>query len=233
MLQRLALPLAILPLACSAPRTPPVPVDEVAVREGLNDNFLAEDLDVDSYVARFERESREVAQHHRAIVEALELRAGMDVADVGTGTGLFLPSLSREVTDGRVYAVDISEPFLDHIRERARSEGLDNVVPVLASERSCNLPERSVDVVFACDTYHHFSYPRTTLHSILLALRPGGRLVLVDFVRIPAVPREWILDHVRAGEQQVRAEVEAAGFRFDRALEIEGLEENYALQFVR
>src|SRR5690606_28394541 len=95
------------------------------------------------------------------------------------------------------------------------------------------LPKASIDVIFVCDTYHHFSHPESTLASLHRALRPGGRLVVVDFERIPGVSREWLLDHVRAGKEVFRAEIEAAGFVLDREVEIAGLEENYCLTFTR
>lgn len=82
-----------------------------------------------------------------------------------------------------------------------------------------------------CDTYHHFEYPRATLASIRRALRPGGRLVVIDFERIPGKTRPWLLSHVRAGKAVFRGEVEKAGFAFVREAEIEGFRENYFLLF--
>lgn len=237
----LALLLAPWPAACTAttPETatapaPAAPAEEESVKPGINEGFLAEDLDVDSYVQRFEVESREIAASHRAILAALGVRPGMDVADVGAGTGLFLEGLSRAAgPEGSVRAVDISPRFVEHLRGRAADEGLENVEVVLCSERSAELPESSVDLIFVCDTYHHFEYPRSTLASLYAALRPGGSMVVIDFERIPGVSREWLLDHVRAGKEVFRSEIEEAGFLFVRELEIEGLEENYALLFER
>ena len=86
--------------------------------------------------------------------------------------------------------------------------------------------------MFVCDTYHHFTYPRTELASLHRALRPGGRLVVVDFERVEGVSSDWVLEHVRAGKEAVRAEIEAAGFTFlDQPAT--GLEENYCVRFRR
>jgi SAM-dependent methyltransferase len=74
--------------------------------------------------------------------------------------------------------------------------------------------DASADLAFVCDTYHHFEYPHATLASIYQAVRPGGGLVLIAFVREPGVSREWILSHVRGGRDDFRREIEQAGFVF-------------------
>src|SRR5947209_3814252 len=83
----------------------------------------------------------------------------------------------------------------------AQDKGLQNIVGVVCTADSVKLPPGSVDLVFICDTYHHFEYPRRTMASIHQALKPAGQLVLVDFKRIPGVSREWVLGHVRAGQE--------------------------------
>ncbi|MFN9756704.1 MAG: class I SAM-dependent methyltransferase, partial [Planctomycetota bacterium] len=98
------------------------------------------------------------------------------------------------------------------------------------TERDVALPAGSCDVVFACDTYHHFQYPRATLGSIHRALRPGGMLCIVDFERIEGTSRQWLLDHVRCGRETVVEEVTAAGFDLVAVVPL-GLEENYFLRF--
>lgn len=205
---------------------------EASVKPGINDNFLDPELDVDRYVKRFETESREVFAHRSRIARAVGLQPGMAVADVGAGTGIFVDFFARDVTaTGKVYAVEIAEKFVERLRERVRTRGLSQVEPVLCTERDVNLPPASVDVVFTCDTYHHFEYPRSTLASIHRALRPGGHFVIVDFERIPGESREWILGHVRCGKATVIAEVEAAGLRFVGEAAIDGLAENYFITF--
>jgi ubiquinone/menaquinone biosynthesis C-methylase UbiE len=229
------------PVGCapSAPTPDPAPAlpaaaAEPAVPAGINDAFLAPDVDVARFAEVFETESREVFAQRHAIVAALELEPGMAVADVGAGTGAFLGPLAATVgPDGRVWAVDISPRFVEHLRTRAARDGLSQVRVVRATDRSAELPDGSVDVVFICDTYHHFEYPLETLASLHRALRPGGALVVVDFEREPGVSREWILDHVRAGKLTFVREIEAAGFRLEREIEGLGLKDNYVLRFRR
>ena len=226
--------LVIGPACASSSEAPTASAAEESVKPGCNESFLAEDLDVDSYVDRFEGESREVAVLRDEIVAALDLQAGMSVADIGAGTGLNLAPLAAAVgPGGKVWAVDISPRFITHLEQRIADEHLTWAEALLCDERSAELPEASVDRILICDTYHHFEYPRSTLASLHAALRPGGQLLLIDFERIPGVTRDWLLDHVRAGKDVFRSEIEEAGFEFVEEVEIDGLVENYVLRFER
>ena len=205
---------------------------EASVRPGINDNFLKADLDVDQWLGRFEVESREVFAAREQVIEACAIGRGARIADIGAGTGFFARLFSERVgREGWVFAVDISPRFLEHIRDRAADEGVVNMSGILCSDRSANLPPSSVDFVFACDTYHHFEYPSSTLASIHRALRDGGQLIVIDFEKIPGQTREFLMSHVRAGKQQVRGEIVAAGFEFVEEVTIDEFRENYMLRF--
>lgn len=207
--------------------------EEQSVKPGINTNFLDPNLDVDKYVKRFETESREVFAKRTAIARAVGLKPGMAVADVGAGTGLFLDFFARDVTEtGKVYAVEISPKFVENLKARAKVRNQPMVETVLCTDRDVSLPAASVDAVFTCDTYHHFEYPSATLASIHRALRPGGSLVIVDFERIPGKTRQWLLDHVRCGKEQVVREVTDAGFVLEEEVPL-GFDENYFLRFRR
>lgn len=226
------IPLLLALAACASVES--APVEETSVKPGINESFLSADLKVDTYVERFEGESREIARSMGAIAAFCGLQPGVTIADVGAGTGLFEPIFEQAVGPfGKVYAVDLSEAFLGHLAARDAAEGWQRVEIVACTERSVELSARSVDVLFLCDTYHHFEYPQSTLASIRKALKPGGLLVIVDFERIEGVSSEWLLGHVRAGKEVFRAEIEAAGFRFLDEPEVPGLEENYLLRFRR
>jgi ubiquinone/menaquinone biosynthesis C-methylase UbiE len=205
---------------------------EQSVRPNINENFLDANLDVEQWLSRFEGESREVFAGRDGVVQACGIKPGASVADIGAGTGLYTMLFAKAAgPEGWVYGVDISARFLEHLNQRADNRGVKNITAVLGSQRSVNLPPDSIDLAFVCDTYHHFEYPRSMLRSLHRGLRDGGHLIIVDFERVPGESREWILNHVRAGKEDVRREVEAAGFEFVEEVEIASFQENYFLRF--
>lgn len=204
------------------------------VPKGINDNFKDPELKVDEWLARFEVESREVYGARKAVLKACEIKPGQRIADVGAGTGFYSRIFAKTTGwDGWVYSVDIAPKFLQHIAERATNDGIENLTTVLGTDVSIRLPPESVDLVFICDTYHHFESPQQSLSSVFRALKPGGRLILIDFNRIPGVSRDWLIGHVRAGKEVFQAEVIAAGFEFNDEVKVEGFEENYLLRFAK
>jgi predicted methyltransferase len=204
------------------------PAQEKSVRPGINKSF--ENPDLPEWIQKFEGESREIAAHAKEIVAACKLKPGMVVADVGAGTGLFTRKFAAEVGDkGKVLAVDIAPAFLRHIEKTCQDAKLKNVQTVLCDQISTKLPRDSVDLVFICDTYHHFEFPQRTLQSIHDALRPGGQIVLIDFHRITGKSSEWVLGHVRAGQEVFVREITSAGFKVKGEERI--LRENYFVRF--
>jgi alpha-galactosidase len=158
-----------------------------------------------------ERCGRDAEQKPQKLVEAIGLKPGMTVADVGTGSGYMLPYLSRAVgPKGRVLAEDIFSDVVARARRKAENARLTNVTIILGSATSANLPEHEVDVAFLLNTYHHFDSPESMLASIRNALRENGRLAVVDLHRRP---EEGAHAHARASQSEFIREIEAAGFR--------------------
>jgi len=186
--------------------------------------------DYRSWLGILERPGRELYDRREDVVRTLNLRTGMRIADIGAGTGLYTRLFAREVGgEGRVYAVDVAESFVSSILREARAQGLQNVIGVVNSQATTGLPDDSVDLVFLADTYHHFERPMDMLASIYRALRPGGELAIIDFHRDPASSSPWVMQHTRAGRDEVRQEVELAGFRY--AGEETFLRGNFFLRF--
>ena len=202
---------------------------EKSVRPGINDSF--KDPNVKEFVERFEIESREVFAKRDEILKACGIKEGQTLADIGAGTGLFTRMFSKAVgSDGRVIAVDISENFLSHIQKTSRELNLRNIDTLLCKPDSTELVPESVDVAFICDTYHHFEFPNKTMTSLLGALRPGGRVVLIDFKRIRGESTDWTMSHVRAGQEVFEGEILEVGFR--KVAEYKDiLKENYMVVF--
>jgi FkbM family methyltransferase len=216
--------LAILLLAVVLPAS----AQDKSVRPGINKPF--ENPDVKEFVGKFEGESREVYTQRKGIVAACKLKPGMAVADIGAGTGLFTRLFANEVGEkGKVYAVDIAPKFIEHTEKTCKDEGLKNVVGVVCTADSAKLPAQSIDVAFVCDTYHHFEFPFKTLASIHEALRPGGQLIIIDFHRIEGKSSEWVLGHVRAGQEVVTKEITSSGFKLLGEKKL--LKENYFVRF--
>ena len=201
---------------------------EKSLCPGINKSY--ENPSVKEYVGRFEVESREVFAHRKEIVAACHLKPGMVIGDIGAGTGLFTRLFSPEAgSAGQIYAVDITPKFLEHIKKTCEEAGLRNVKTVLCTPDSVQLPPRSIDLAFLCDTYHHFEFPQKTMASIHRAIRPGGQLVVVEFCRIQGKTPEWLMKHVRAGQEVFAHEIESAGFQ--QVDECKFLKENYFLRF--
>jgi SAM-dependent methyltransferase len=178
----------------------------------------------------FERPGREVFDQRFQIVHALRPYDGMRIADIGAGTGLFTVLFARAVgPQGVVYAIDTSPEFVAGIEARAREYRVANIVPLVNTQQDTLLEPGSIDLAFLSDTYHHLEDPGAMLDSIYRALVRYGALVIVDFHRRPGFSSPWVMGHVRAGMEQVIAEVEGAGFRLVESRNL--LRENFFLRF--
>lgn len=157
-----------------------------------------------------ERPTREREERTDLLLASLDLEPDDVVVDLGAGTGYFTLPIARRLTRGRALAVDLQPEMLAIIRERAAAEGLDNVELVHASAQDPGLAPDTVDWVLMVDAYHEFSRPREVMRAIFLALRPGGRVALVEYrAEDPAVPIKRL--H-KMSEAQARRELEAVGF---------------------
>ena len=204
---------------------------EESVNPGINSPFQ-NDPNVDFFIKTFEGEDRAIFAHRLEILDALHLEPGTDIADIGAGTGFFSRMFANAVgPKGTVYAVDIADNFIEHIEKTAKEEKLQNLKAILCDERSTKLKKASVDIVFICDTYHHFEFPFDTMASIYDALRPGGQVVIVDFERIQGVSNDWTLNHVRCGKGTVTEEVKDAGFDFVE--EVPMMDHQYVIRFTK
>lgn len=157
---------------------------------------------------------RDATENPGLLIREMMLQPGMTVADIGTGVGYMLPFLSRRVgASGRVIGEDIYDDFLAAAKQRAENQKLQNVSFVKGTETDCKLPEGQIDMVLALDVYHHFDYPEKMLASIHKALRPDGKLVVVEYYkRESAMPNGKALTHIRLDMPDVIKEIEANHF---------------------
>jgi len=206
----------------------PLAAEEGAKPE-INRPYVA-NTDVAAWNRAFESERREVYVKRDEIVAATGAKPGMTVADIGAGTGLFTMLFANAVKPGgSVVAVDISPAFVEYIQETAKKRRMRNVTAVLGNGSDVGLPEASMDLAYLSDVYHHFEHPEETLASIRKALKPGGRMVVIDYERIPGKTSKARIEHVRVDKQQAIREIEAAGFKLLEQKKL--MRENYFLVF--
>jgi ubiquinone/menaquinone biosynthesis C-methylase UbiE len=163
----------------------------------------------------FDRPKRDQEEKPELLMSALQLRRGATVADVGSGTGYFTWRLAQQVgPKGKVYAVDVQQSMLDLTRKTVAAHKLANVEYVLATDTGTRLPERSVDLVFIAYAYHEFGDPDAVMASIRRALKPGGRVVILEYAKesniAPASPLH------KMSFEEIRREIEPMGFVVDQ-----------------
>jgi predicted methyltransferase len=213
-----------------------IPITQAAVPEqnanpGINKHY--DGARYDEWVEVFESPQREIFDRRHDIVRALDLKQGMNVADIGAGTGFFSRLFAPLVgPQGVVYAVDIVPDFIASIEQLSREKHISNIRTVLNNDHSAMLPDNSIDLAFLCDTYHHFEYPQNMLASIYRALKPGSELVIIDYRKVAGHSNAWVMAHVRADKARVIKEVEASGFAY-KGEENQLLASNYFLRFTR
>ena len=161
-----------------------------------------------------ERQEREQEENTTQLLKNLAIQPGMVIADIGAGSGYHSTLLSKLVGNGKVYAVDVEPEMIAYLTDRIKREGKKNIIPVLGTEKAVSLPANSIDMMLLVDVYHEFSFPYEMARSMLEVLKPGGKLVLVEFrAEDPNVPIKAI--H-KMSEQQAVKEFKAAGFLVEK-----------------
>lgn len=201
MTSRLAL-LAWASAACGAPRdTAPAPAHD----HGHHGTFAG----AEHWAQRFDDPARDAWQRPDEVLRALDLAPSMTVADVGAGTGYFAVRLARAVPDGAVIATDLEPDMVRYLDERAAREQLPNLRAVRATPTDTGLAPGSVDAILVVHVWHHLADRVAYARQLAAALRPGGRLFIVDFdlVGERGPPRE-----LRVSAEAIVAELAGAGF---------------------
>lgn len=164
-----------------------------------------------------ERSEREIEELPEAALDAIGIKEGMTVADIGAGVGYFTVRLGKRVgPQGKVFAVDVQPEMLAILRQRAKKSNLTNVSTILSSESDPKIAPGSCDLILLVDVYHEFSQPQRMLQRIRQALKPEGRLVLLEYRKEdPHIP---IRAEHKMSVEEVRTEVQAEGFRLEKVL---------------
>lgn len=174
-----------------------------------------------------ERPSRETEEQPAKTVEKLDLKPDDVVADIGAGSGYFSFRMAAKVSEGKVYAVDIQPEMLDAIAFLKEENKITNVETILGEKDNLNLPADSIDLAFMADAYHEFAYPREMMEGIVQALKPGGRVVLLEYRK--ENPMIMIKPLHKMTQKQVKKELKAVGLKWQETKEF--LPEQHFLVF--
>ncbi len=209
--------------ASPAPASPPPAVEPVFVEyttgpaspDGIGKFFHGREISQvmgHRGIDWLERSNREQEEAPSRAIAAIDLAPDAVLADIGAGSGYYSFRLAEKVPKGKIIAVDIEPKMLEFLRARSAELGVTNVEPHLGSIEDVKLPAASLDAALMVDAYHEFSHPREMLASLRHALKPGGRIFLLEFrgedPKVPIKPLH------KMTEAQARLELESAGFRF-------------------
>ena len=164
-----------------------------------------------------ERPERETEERPQLAIDALEIKPGQTIADLGAGSGYYTFRIAPLVgAKGRVLAIDVEPRMLRIISERARRGGIDNVTTVLSTPSDPNLEPNSVDLLFMVDVYHELEFPLEMMTKVREALKPGGRVALIEYRAED--PKVMIKPVHKMTERQIVRELTAAGFRHQKTV---------------
>lgn len=185
--------------------------------DGIGKSYMGREI---AYVMGHEaadwldRPERDKEEGSERLVPLLGLKPTDAVADIGAGSGYFSFRLSAAVPRGYVYAIDIQKEMLDMIEARKTKAGVANIVTLLGGVADPRLKPNAIDLILLVDTYHEFSYPREMGRAMARALKPGGRIALVEYRgEDPKVP---IRDTHRMTQEQAKKEMAAVGLIWQR-----------------
>ena len=164
------------------------------------------------------RPERDADERPDFLLDALQIRPGAVVADLGAGTGYFTWRLARRVgPSGKVFAVDVQQNMLDVVARELKKRNLSNVELLLGGESDPRLPVGALDLVFIANSYHEFSEPETIIAAVRRSLKPDGRLVVLEYAKentfVPVAPAH------KMSIEEIRSEIEPVGFDLDRILD--------------
>ncbi|HVF15493.1 MAG TPA: class I SAM-dependent methyltransferase [Steroidobacteraceae bacterium] len=164
-----------------------------------------------------ERAEREREERPQLVLDALQIQPGQTVVDLGCGSGYYAFRMSKLVgPNGKVFAVDIEERMLQFVRQRAQREAITNITPIRSTASDPNLPPESVDLLLMVDVYHELEFPFEVMRKVREALKPGGRVALVEYRAED--PKVMIKEVHKMTQKQIIKEMKAVGLRHSKTI---------------
>lgn len=185
--------------------------------------------EIQKWIDIFEAPERAEWQKPEEVVKRLELKPGNTIADIGAGTGYFTRLFAAAVgPEDKTIGLDIEPSMVEYMKEDAKKRGLTNYEAMVVKPDDAGLPPQSVDVIFICNTYHHIEDRVIYLKRLAGALKPNGRIVIVDFYKKPLPVGPQSVAH-KISEEEVKKEFKQAGYRLTKSLDF--LPYQYYLEF--
>jgi ubiquinone/menaquinone biosynthesis C-methylase UbiE len=190
-----------------------------ATRDGIGKFYMGREISkVMGHLGAswLERPKREQEERTDLLIKGLDLKPTDKIADIGAGSGYFSFRMAKLVPQGKVFAIDISPQMIGIVRAKMGNDQVTNIEPVQSTITQTKLPPNSVDAALIVDAYHEFSHPLEMATSILNSLKPGGKLILIEYrMEDPSVPIKLL--H-KMSEKQAKMEMKAAGFNWEKTL---------------
>ncbi|MFC7336552.1 class I SAM-dependent methyltransferase [Haloferula chungangensis] len=209
-------PSEAIPPAAAPPSLEPVYETKPASHDGIGKFYMGREISQvmgHEGIDWLERDNREAEEAPSEAIAALDLKPDAIIADIGAGSGYYTFRIAELVPDGQVIAVDIQPEMLAFIDAQEEELGLDNVTAHLGSVDDTQLDPESIDAALMVDAYHEFSHPREIMTSIVSALRPGGKVFLLEYrAEDPSVPIKGL--HKMTQAQAIK-EMEAVGLAWE------------------
>ncbi|MDA7757394.1 class I SAM-dependent methyltransferase [Opitutales bacterium] len=192
-----------------------------ATRDGIGKFYMGREISkVMGHLGAswLERPKREQEERTDLLIQGLELKPSDNVADIGSGSGYFSFRMAKLVPEGKVFAVDISPQMIGIVRAKMAQLKVSNISPTQSTITQTKLPKNSIDTALIVDAYHEFSHPLEMATSIFSSLKPGGKLVLIEYrMEDQSVPIKLL--H-KMSEKQARLEMKVAGFKWEKTLKM-------------
>jgi len=197
----------------------------------INEKFI-NNPDSKEWDDNFSKASRDVIEHKAQIINAMNIQPSDHLADIGAGTGSFISDFLSKVPNGKVYAVEVSQSFIDFLKQKNITQWSQKVSIVKGEMNSTTLADNSIDIIYLCDVFHHLENIPLMLSDFSRVLKKGGRVIIVDFDRFNEKAIPFVLEHQPFSKKDHIKFMQDNGFEFTSEKQL-GMRLNFFLEFIK